>query len=122
MKPLTVEGNESFSIETVCRIWKKYVESDNDKKNYHKVQNDTDKHKGAAHSICNLRYKIPKETHAVLHNGLCYDSHFIIRELPEKIEGQFESLGKNVDNYIIGSVLIRKWEKKMRMVRQWYTK
>ena len=42
--------------------------------------------------------------------------------MPEKIEGQFESLGKNVDNYIIGSVLIRKWEKKMRMVRQWYTK
>ena len=33
------------------------------------------------HSICNLRYKIPKEIPVVFHNGSTYDYHFLIKEL-----------------------------------------
>ena len=29
----------------------------------------TGKYRGAAHSICNLRYKIPREIPVVFHNG-----------------------------------------------------
>ena len=41
----------------------------------------TGKFIGAAHSSYNLRYKIPKEIHVVLHNGSTYDYHFIIEEV-----------------------------------------
>ena len=39
------------------------------------------KYRGAAHNICNLRYRIPKEIPIVFHNGSTYDYHFIIMEL-----------------------------------------
>ena len=38
----------------------------------------TGKYRGAAHSICNLHDKIPKEIPIVFHNGSTYDYHFII--------------------------------------------
>ena len=42
------------------------------------------KFRGAAHSICNLHYKIPKEIPVKIHNGSKYDYHFIIKELAEE--------------------------------------
>ena len=41
----------------------------------------TGKYREAAHSICNLRYKISKEIPVVFHNGSTYDYHFIIKQL-----------------------------------------
>ena len=35
----------------------------------------------AAHSICNLRYKILQEIPIVFHNGSKYDYHFIKKEV-----------------------------------------
>ena len=57
-------------------------------------------HRGVAHDICNLRYKIPKEVLVVFHNGSTYDYHFIIKELAEEFEEQFECLGENTEKYI----------------------
>ena len=45
----------------------------------------TGKYRGAAHDICNLRYKTPKEIPVVFHNGY----HFVIKELAAEVEGQF---------------------------------
>ena len=66
-------------------------------KKYHKVRDHchyTGKYRGAAHDICNLRYKIPKipEIPVVFHNGSTDDYHFIIKELAEESEGEFECL------------------------------
>ena len=36
-------------------------------------------HRGAAHSICNLKYSVSKEILIVFHNGSNYDFHFIIK-------------------------------------------
>ena len=33
----------------------------------------TGKYRGAAHNICNLRYKVPKEITIVFHNGSTYE-------------------------------------------------
>ena len=44
----------------------------------------------------------------MFHNGSTYDYHFIIKELAEEIEGEFESLGKNTEKYITFSVPIKK--------------
>ena len=68
----------------------------------------TGKYRSAAHDICNLRYKIPKEIPAVFHNGSTYDYHFIIKELAEEFEGEFECLGENTEKYIIFLVPIKK--------------
>ena len=73
-------------------------------------------YRGAAHDICNLRYKIQKEIPVVLHNGSTKDYYFRIKELAEKFEGEFESFGENTEKYITFSVPIKKkLQKKVRM-------
>ena len=46
----------------------------------------TGEYTGAAHSICNLRYGVPKEIPIVFHRVSNYDYHFIIKELGEEFE------------------------------------
>ena len=67
-----------------------------------------EKFRGATHSICNLRYKVPHKIHVKIHNGSKYDYHFIIRELAEEFKGQFECLGENTEKYITFSIPIKK--------------
>ena len=91
--PLTDEENKSYKKQNVCYICKKGFGTDDDNKKYHKGHIDrvhfqyTGKFRGAAHNICNLRYKTPKEISIVLHNGSEYDYHFIIKELAKEFEG-----------------------------------
>ena len=61
-----------------------------------------------AHSICSLTYKVIKEIPVAIHNGSIYDYHFIIKQLAEEFEGQFECLGENTEKYITFSVPIKK--------------
>ena len=68
----------------------------------------TGKPRGAARSICNLRYKVPHEIPVKIHNGSKYDYHFIIKELAEEFKGQFECLGEKSEKYISFSVPIIK--------------
>ena len=64
----------------------------------------TEKFRAAAHSICNLRYKTPKETPIVFHNGSTYGYHFIINKLAKEFDGQLKCLGENTEKYITFSV------------------
>ena len=66
------------------------------------------KYRGAAHSICNLRYKIKKEIPVVFHNGSTYDYHFIIKQLAREFKGYFHCLGENTEKYITFSIQIKK--------------
>ena len=68
----------------------------------------TGKYRGAAHSICNLRYTTPKTIPIVFHNGSTYDYHFIIRELAREFKYYLECLGENTEKYITFSVPIKK--------------
>ena len=68
----------------------------------------TRKYREAAHSICNLRYKIPKEIPVVFHNGSTYDYRFIIKQLAKEFKGSFDCLGENTEKYITFSVPIKK--------------
>ena len=68
----------------------------------------TGKYRGAAHNICNLRYKVSKEIPVVFHNGSTYDNHFIIKELVKEFEGNFDCLGENTEKYITFSVPLKK--------------
>ena len=80
-------------------------------KKHYKVRDHchyTGKYRGAAHDICNLRYKIPEEIPVVFHNGSTYDYHFIIKKLVKDFDGNFECLGENTEKYITFSVPIKK--------------
>ena len=53
----------------------------------------------------------------VFHNSSTYNYHFIIKELAEEFEGEFECLGENTEKHITFSVLIKKeTTKRVRMV------
>ena len=109
MIPLTTEEETYHNKQKICYICKNEF-NNNDKKNY-KVRDHchyTGKYRGAAHNICNLRYKVPKEIPIVFHNGSIYDYNFIIKELVKEFEGNFEFLGENTEKYITFSVPIKK--------------
>ena len=51
---------------------------------------------------------MPNEIPVVFHNGSNHDYHFIIKELTNEFEGQFECLGENTEKYNTFSVQIEK--------------
>ena len=109
MIPLTTKEEIYHNKQKICYIYKKEFDT-KDKINY-RVRDHchcTGKRRGAAHNTCNLRYKIPKESPIVFHNGSIYDYHFIIKELVKEFEGNFECLGENTEKYITFSVPLKK--------------
>ena len=75
----------------------------------------TGKYRGAAHSVCNLRYKVVKEIPVVFHNGSAYDYHLniniiiiSIKYLAREFCDHLECLGENTEKYITFSVPIKK--------------
>ena len=104
MIPLTREEKKMHRVQKKCYICKKRFNTDDDKKIYHKVRDHyhyAGKYRGATHDICNLRYKIPKEIPIVFHNGSTYDYDYIIKELAEEFDGQFECLGEIQKNILL---------------------
>ena len=68
----------------------------------------TREHRGAAHSLCNVKYCVPKKIPVAFHNGPNYDYYFVIKELAEEFEKQFPCLGENTEKYITFTVPIEK--------------
>ena len=46
----------------------------------------TGEHRGAAHSICSLKYSVAKKIPVVFGNESNHDYHFMITELTEKLK------------------------------------
>ena len=63
-------------------------------------------YRAAVHSICNLKYSVPKIFPTVLHNGSNYDYHFMIKELTEKFKKQFTCLVEDTEKYITLKIYI----------------
>ena len=93
--------NEEFCIDKESK----------DYKNYCKVRDHchfTGKYRNAAHSICNLKYKVPKFVPVHFHNGSTYDNHLIIKQLAEDFNGYFSCIGENTEKYISFSITFTK--------------
>ena len=65
------------------------------------------KFRGAAHSICNLKYKAPKEIPIIIHNA-SYDTHFMLNQLAIEFKGELNYIGDNMEKYTTFSVPIKK--------------
>ena len=94
MLPSAKKELNSNTDSKVCYICgKRFLKKFTTNKNYQKnrdLRHFAGKYRGAAHSICNLTFNVPNEIPIVFHNGLNYDYQFIIKELANKFEGQFE--------------------------------
>ena len=66
---LTNEEKEPYENQKICYICEKEFCTDKNNKKVRDHCHYTGKYRGAAHSICNLRYKIPREIPVVFHNG-----------------------------------------------------
>ena len=62
-------------------------------------------YRGAAHSSCNLQYKIPDYIPVVFHNLAGYDAHLFIRELSKYMTGM-GVIAKNTEDYISFSIKV----------------
>ena len=71
------------------------------------IVNSTKKFRGAAHSNCNLKDKVPKDIPIIVHNA-SYDTHFITNQLAEEFKGELNCIGENMEKYITFSVPIKK--------------
>ena len=73
MKLLKNKQEESYENAKACYICKEKFEDKYAKdKTYCKLRdnsNQNGEYRGAAHSICNIKYNIPKEITLVFHNG-----------------------------------------------------
>ena len=113
MIPLTNKEEDNYNKENICYISK--IEFDNNTTESSSLERKvrdhchfTGKYRGATHNTCNLRYKIPKNIPVIFHNGSTYDYHFIIKELANEFDGNFECLGENTEKYITFSAPIKK--------------
>ena len=113
MIPLTKKENKSYKEQNKCHICKEKFCIDKNNENYknkRKVKDHchyTGKFRGAAHSKCNLDYKVLKDIPIIIHNA-SYDTHFIINQLAKEFKGELNCIGDNMEKYITFSATIKK--------------
>ena len=112
MIPLPYEEKKSYKEQGACHICEEKFCVDKGDENYkdkRKVKDHchyTGKFKGAAHSECNLNYKVPKDIPIIIHNA-SYDIHFIINQLAEEFKGKLNNIRENMEKYGTFSVPIK---------------
>ena len=93
-----IQEKQQYKKENKCWICKGEF---NDDKNY-KVRDHfhfTGRYRGAAHNLCNLKYRKPNFTPVVFHNLSGYDSHLFIKNLGLSA-GNINCIPNNEERYI----------------------
>ena len=109
---MTYEENKSYKEQEACHICEEKFCMDKDDENYKNKRKVKDqchyarKFRGAAHSKCNLNYKVPEDIPIIIHNAN-YHTHFIINQLAEEFKGELNCIGENMEKYITFSVPIK---------------
>ena len=103
MDPLTKKQWKKYKRSTKCHICYKPFTQTNLKVRDH--CHYTGLYRGPAHSLCNLRYKIPSYIPVVFHSLSGYDAHLFIRELGGHAS-DMEVITKNKEDYISFSIKV----------------
>ena len=103
MGPLTKKQWKKYKKATKCHICYKPFTQTNLKVRDH--CHYTGLYRGPAHSLCNLRYKIPSYIPVVFHNLSGYDAHLFIRELGGHTS-VMEVIAKNKEDCISFSIKV----------------
>ena len=84
-----------YDNSTNCHICNEKLGEDR----VHDHCNLSGKFRGAAHDVCNRKYKFPTFFSVVFHNLSGYDSHLFIKTLGNS-EGDISCIPNNEENYI----------------------
>ena len=103
MGPLAKKQWKKYKKATKCHICYKPFTQTNLKVRDH--CHYTGLYRGPAHSLCNLRYKIPSYIPVVFHNLSGYNAHLFIRELGGHAS-DMEVIAKNKEDYISFSIKV----------------
>ena len=103
MDPLTKKQWKTHKRSTTCHICYKPFTQTNLKVGDH--CHYTGFYRGPAHSLCNLRYKIPSYIPVLFHNLSGYDASLFIRELGGHAS-DMEVITKNKEDYISFSIKV----------------
>ena len=98
---ITKEEKEQFNNAMECWICKGLLYDDKVRDHCHY----TGRYRGAAHNICNLRYRKPNNISVFFHNLAGYDSHLFIKKLGIT-EGYIDCIPDNEEKYITFSKTI----------------
>ena len=101
MKPPTKTQLKEYRKATKCHICFKELRDSKVRDHCHY----SGLYRGAAHIMCNLRYKIPSYVPVVFHNLAGYDAHLFIRELAKHMS-HMGVIAKNVEDYISFSIKV----------------
>ena len=108
MKKLNKKQQSSHDKAKYCYICKKQF---NTHKNYIKVRDHdhyTGIYRGAAHSICNLRYSTQVDIPVMFHNGSNYDFNLTITELAKEFRSEMRCIPLNTNKYMSFSIPLKK--------------
>ena len=92
---LTSEEQKSFKEEVNCHICGYELKTDKVRDHCH----FTGQYRGAAHNICNLRFKKPLLLPVIFHNLQGYDSHLFIKQL-SRLKGELNCIPSTEEKYI----------------------
>ena len=113
MIQLAKEEKRSHKKQEACHICQKEFCYDKDDENYKNKRKVKDRYhytrtfRGAAHSKCNLNYKVLKDIPVIIHNASC-DTHYIINQLAEEFKDELNFMRENMEKCITFSVQIKK--------------
>ena len=97
MIPLTNSQMKEYSASKECHIcFKRFNDKDRKVRDHCHY---TGLYRGAAHSSCNLQYKIPSYVPVIFHNLADYDAHLFIKELASYTT-DISVIAKNTEDYI----------------------
>ena len=113
MKPLAHEQKRSYENAKRCHICNStFYKKDHEgvgSSNFRKVR-DHDHYigifRGAAHSLCILRYSTRRDIPVVIHSGSNYDFHLIIQELAEEFRAEIQCIPEVKGKYKSFSISI----------------
>ena len=99
---MTIEDENNYQNSQDCWICNEKLDKDKVRDHCH----ITGKYRGAAHSQCNLKLKIPKKLPIIFHNLEGYDGHIIFKELNNFNNIDIQVIPKTSERYM--SIIINR--------------
>ena len=93
---MTIEDENNYQNSQDCWICNEKLDKDKVRDHCH----ITGKYRGAAHSQCNLKLKIPKKLPIIFHNLEGYDGHIIFKELNNFDDIDIQVIPKTSEKYM----------------------
>ena len=99
---MTIEDEEIYNNSQICWICKEKLNTDKVRDHCHV----TGKFRGAAHSKCNLKLRIPRKLPIIFHNLQGYDGCIIFKRL-NNFDLDISVIPKGIDKYM--SIIVNRY-------------